>query len=204
MVQPGTPECDLTACFTTHSPPFRLGSHSHCGAERHCVAQRWSSVRLPQARSECRERRRHCGGGEGRRGMAGCSSPSLPPSLPPPPRLSSFCLSHLCYCRGLAYSPRLPFSCLVPLTLICQSCPAVPCHPRPPGRGGEKREECERVGRPPGDCARGPAERCKATLWFFLLSPPSFTFFFAIVAQNNRTGNREVQHVRLVSCEVKL
>lgn len=131
------PESDFHACFRMQSPPFRLGSHSHCvlRPEWHCVAQRWSSVRLPEARSECRGRRRHCGqwrggGEEGRRGMAGCSAPFLPPSL-----CFSFCLSHLHYCRGLAYSPLLPFSCLVPLTLICQSCPAVPCHPRPPGGG---------------------------------------------------------------------
>lgn len=132
----------------------------------------------------------------------------LPPSLPP--SASLFCLSHLCYCQGLACSPLLPFSCPVPLTLICQSCPAVPCHPRKlrAGGGEKKREECEHVGRPPGDCARGPAERCKATLWFSLLCffSPSFFyffFFFAIVAQNNRTSNRKLPHVRLVSYDVK-
>lgn len=136
--------------------------------------------------------------------MAGGSAPSLPPSA------SLFCLSHLCYCRGLACSPLLPFSCPVALTLICQSCPAVPCHPRKLRAGGGERRKGRNASTLAGLQAivpGGPLSVVKppsssSYSRFFLLR--SFTsFFFAIVAQNNRTSNRKLPHVRLVSCDVK-
>lgn len=177
------PSLASRACFRTQSPPFRHGYAPTASSSRNgTVPLRDGPPSVSLKRRASAERGGDTVGSgveEGRRGMAGCFAPSLPSSL-----CFSFCLSHLCYCQALAYSPLLPFSCLVPLTLICQSCPAVPCHPRPLGGGRKKREECERVGRPPGDCARGPAEHCKATLWLFLLSfflLPSFTLFAIVV-----------------------
>lgn len=161
------------------SPPFGLASHSlyvFC-PEWHCVAQRWSRVRFPEARSEWRERV-----AKWRSGGGACLGVLVPPSPPPsfPPSASLFAFLTCAIVRALLIPPLLLFSCLVPLTLICQSCPAVHCHPKPRGGGEKKREECERVGRPPGNCAKGPVERCKATLRFFLLSfflPPSVALF---------------------------
>lgn len=66
---------------------------------------------------------------EGRGSSMGVVPPaSASPSL----FLFLVCLSHLCYCS----EPRsfLPLSCTAPLTLICQSCPAILCHPRKKGR----------------------------------------------------------------------
>lgn len=65
--------------------------------------------------------------------------------------------------------------CRVAVTLVS----ALPGRSRPPQTSGPKRKGgMWAVGRSPVNCARGPAERCKATLWF---SPLSFPFPLQVI-----------------------
>lgn len=165
------PETDLQSNFTTQSTPFRLCSDLPCLSKSRSVPQRWClsvslnpAEHLPTALQSSAQGRRHSVW-EGR----GSSMGVLPPASALPPSLFLFlvCLSHLCYCS----EPHsfLPLSYTAPLTLFCQSCPAILCHPRTQ----KEREECKRLADLQAIVPRGPAEHCRATLWFLLLS-----FFF--------------------------
>lgn len=137
--------------------------------------------------------------------MAGGSAPSLLPSL---------CFSFLPFSPVLLSRPCL-FS---PPSFLLPSCsdpdlPVMPSRPLPPqktqGWGGKRRKGRNAstlaglqaiVPGGPLSVVKPPSSSSYSR--FFLLR--SFTsYFFAIVAQNNRTSNRKLPHVRLVSCDVK-
>lgn len=147
------PETDQQSNFTKQSTPFRLCSELPCLSKSRSVPQRRClsvslnpAEHLPTALQSSAQGRRHSVW-EGR----GSSMGVLPPaSVSPSLFLFLVCLSHLCYCS----EPRsfLPLSCTAPLTLICQSCPAILCHLRKKGRNASgwqvSRQLCH--GGPPG------------------------------------------------------
>lgn len=101
----------------------------------------------------------------------------LPPaSASPSLFLFLVCLSHLCYCS----EPRsfLPLSCTAPLTLICQSCPAILCHPRKKGRNASGWQVSRQL------CHGGPpsiVEPPFGSYYFFF--PPFFYFLLLLPEQ---------------------
>lgn len=94
-------------------------------------------------------------------------------------------------CLSLPLSlPRLPFSpvllfgaSLFPTSFLHSSpdpdLPVMPSHSLPPQK---EREECERLAGLQAIVPRGPAEHCRATLWFLLLFFSPILLLFTIVA----------------------